>query len=225
MSTAHHILLLCIACSSSARFQHFPTTSGRSDNIGRPSSAARPTGRPGLGELYAGQAEATQGLLQLAGNSFLDRGSLNPRKRAKEVALLSVKTPEADKPGVNIGEYAEERDKTVKTRPVDQTSNLRPPGKRKLENTSETISQRPRKRVRMGQKSVSDKIKPRTRSEIGATSRKPPPPKSRFTILRSSGSREGILVSNRQNILVKEGKSKKKITLLEDSFRRNPLNN
>jgi len=197
-------LLLAYLCSSTAKFLHFPITTGRSDRLFIPSTVIRPTGRPGLREVQIEQAKAAQALLSFAGPTFVDRGSLNPRKRAKEALLLSAKNPEMS----NIGEYAEQS---------DQTGNLRPPGK----DTSDKERLRTRQRVRINQSSDQSK----TRSRVGGNSPKPPPPKKRFTILRPSAGGEGILVSNRVNILTREGGRKKTITLHEDSRRRNPGQN
>ena len=206
-------------CISTAKFLHFPITTGRSDTLFIPSTVVRPTGRPGLQTLEYDQAESAQALLQFVGSSLVDRGSLNPRKRAKEAALMAARNPELMMPSeVSIGEYSEQSDQTGRLRSIgrDQTSNLKPPG-RISQDTIKQRTLRTRPRVRMAQSSDSDKI--RTRNRVTT---KPPPPKSRFTILRSSAGAEGILVSSRKNILPREGGTKKKITLHEDSLRRNP---
>jgi len=220
MTSLWILFLLSIISNSTAKFLHFPTTSSRSDTLFLPSNIVRPTGRPGLQTVQSERAEAAQALLQFVGSSLLDRGSLNPRKRAKEAALITASDSglvlESE---VNIGEYADHGDQTqtVRLRPPgsDQTENFRPP-------SSGQGGLRTRPRVKMTQSVNSEPS--RGRNRVTTPSPSPPPPKKRFTILRSGDSREGqgILVSNRENILAREGQggTKKKITLLEDSRRR-----
>eukprot|EP00090_Calanus_glacialis_P020953 TRINITY_DN32349_c0_g1_i1.p2 TRINITY_DN32349_c0_g1~~TRINITY_DN32349_c0_g1_i1.p2 ORF type:complete len:225 (-),score=62.08 TRINITY_DN32349_c0_g1_i1:74-748(-) len=213
------ILSLSLFCISTSKFLHFPITTGRSDTLFIPSTVIRPTGRPGLPTLEDDQSEAAQALLQFIGSTLVDRGSLNPRKRAKEAALMAASNPELMMQSeVSMGEYSEQSDQTGRLRSIgrDQTGNLRPPD-RISKDTSKQRTLRTRPRVRMAQ--ISDIDKTRTRNRVTT---KPPPPKSRFTILRSSAGAEGILVSSRKSILPREGGTKKKITLHEDSLRRNP---
>jgi len=184
------------------QFLHFPTTSARSDPVYPPYTAIKPTGRPGLEAVATNKVKAAQDLLQFAGSSLLDRGALNPRKRAKEAALLGLSDSDFV---MNIGEYTEQ-------------SNSRDVSSGKGSN-QEQRRLRKRTRVKMTKSVLDQQIRVRTRPEISSSP--PPPPKSRFTILRGGTARDGVIVSNREHILAKEGGTKKKITLLEDTFRRN----
>jgi len=192
-----------------------------------PTTVVRPTGRPSLQTVEVDQAEAAQALLMFVGSSILDRGSLNPRKRAKEAILMSESDLSLQLDSVvNIGEYAEQNEKKGRQRlPNSEHIGMATPIDDELINSQERVAQKTseqesiktRPRVKISQSGNSERSRGRTRLSVAS----PPPPKSRFTILRSGLNSEGIVVSNRENILPRDQKTKKKITLLENSRRRN----